>query len=121
MSEYAVLIRVLNSALWGQGLLLGLVAVLYLVSTRYDLGPLSQRDAKRIARLLGLMLGSLAIGQLVGGWTGGTAAYIREYDAPGLGYFVLLDRAVSTALLVMMALTSLKRWFRAEPKGDSDV
>ena len=120
MSEYNGLARVLSSVLWGQGLLLGLVATLYLVSTRYDLGPLSQKDAKRIARLLGLMLAALSVGQLIAGWTGGVVAYIREYNAPVIGYVVLCVRSASALLLVAMAMTSLRRWLRAKPR-DSDV
>lgn len=115
MNDYAVLTELLASILWAQGGALLGTGVLYLYSSRFEFGELDAGERRVIAKLIGWSFIWLAVGQLIGGFTGGTAAYIRENDAPFVGYIVLSSRSLSLVYLVRAVWTSGARWRRHVP------
>lgn len=116
--EFDLLFRLLSTALLAQACLGVFVGALYLLSTFFDLGGLTQAQGRRVARALGLMILFTALGQggaAYVGNLGGVVAYIRMTGDPTLGYFVLTNRTLSSVFLIVLIVTSLVRWAHVIP------
>lgn len=112
-----LLTHLLDGVLYFQGGLIFIQGGLYFVSSFYDLGPLEPKEGSKIARYLGLFGFTAGIGQIIAGYTGGVAAYIRAGGPEVVGWSALGFRAASAYFLGWVIVNASLRWLNSPERN----